>query len=270
VDRPRALTIAGSDPSGGAGLQADLVTMAAFRVLGCSAVTAITVQDSVEVRRRFDLPPELVAEQIDAVMGDVGACAVKTGMLPTPAIVSAVSEAVDRHGMRNVVVDPVLRSSSGSPLTAEGVDAAIRELLLPRSLVVAPNLAEAAALTGLDVGTVAEMEDAARALRDLGARRVLIKGGHLDGPPIDVLYDGERLSRLPGERIPGPERHGTGCTLSAAIVAGLARGWDLGVSIERARRYLREAIRSSTATRRGGEFLDHFVGVSGEGEGDQP
>jgi len=269
VNRPRALSIAGSDPSGGAGIQADLVTMAAFRVFGCSAVTSITVQNSLGVRRRFDLPAELVTDQIDAVMEDLGAGAVKTGMLPGSGIVAAIADAVDRHGIVNLVVDPVLRSSSGTLLVADDVLPAIRELLLQRSALVTPNLAEAAALTGRDVGTVEEMEEAARTLRDLGARCVLVKGGHLDGPPVDVFHDGDRVRRLAGERIPGDARRGTGCSLSAAIAAGLALGWTLATSVERARRYLREAIRSSVPLGGGSEFLDYFVGVDRDGEGDQ-
>ena len=222
-----ALTIAGSDSSGGAGIQADLKTFAALGVYGTSAVTAITAQNSMGIFAVCPVAPALLTAQIDAVLDDFGADAVKIGMLGSSANVLAVAEACTRHRMKNVVLDPVLVATHGARLLDEAGVAALRDRLLPLVTIVTPNLAEAAALTGLTVRDAPEMRRAALKLCEMGARAVIVKGGHLDGAPIDVVFDGRAFEELEGERIETRHRHGTGCTFASAVAARLAQGDDL-------------------------------------------
>jgi len=256
---PRALTIAGSDSGGGAGIQADLKTFSAFRVYGTSVLTAITAQNSVGVQGVVNLPPEFVTRQLDAVLGDIGADAVKTGMLSTAAIIHAVAAGLEAHGVTRLVVDPVMIAKSGDSLLEPGARTALVEAILPRALLVTPNLHEAAALTGQPVGTEEDMEAAARAIHALGPAWVLVKGGHLKGPAVDLLFDGRTVQRLAAERVPTPHTHGTGCTYSAAIAAGLARGLAVPDAVAEAKRYVTAAIAAGFALGRGVGPLRHFV-----------
>ena len=249
---PRALTIAGSDSCGGAGLEADLKVFAALGVYGACAVTAVTAQNSRGVVSAGELPASLVAQQIDAVLDDVGADAVKTGMLSSPAIVAVVADRLAAHGIRNLVVDPVIVAKDGTHLLTDDGVSAMREKLLPLAALVTPNAPEAEALTGL---TVAGREDAARAARalvDLGAGAALVTGGHLPGPAVDILWDGSERVVLEHPRIPGPPVHGTGCVLSAAIAGYLARGHTLTDAVARAREFLQRALEDTFST--GGAF----------------
>jgi hydroxymethylpyrimidine/phosphomethylpyrimidine kinase len=252
------LTVAGSDSGGGAGIQADLRTFAAHGVHGTSAITAVTAQNSVAVLDWVALEPRMVVAQIEAVAGDMHVAAVKTGMLATAAIVAAVAEAIERLALPLVVVDPVMVAKSGDRLLDRDAETAYRERLLPLATVVTPNLPEAEALLGRPVRTLAEMREAARALRAMGARAVVVKGGHLAGDAVDVFWDGERLEDLPAPRIETKNTHGTGCTYSAAIAARLALGEPLLDAVRGAKAYLTEAIRRSYSVGRGHGPVDHM------------
>jgi hydroxymethylpyrimidine/phosphomethylpyrimidine kinase len=256
---PRALTIAGSDSGGGAGIQADLKTFSAFRVYGASVVTAVTAQNSIGVHGVANLAPEFVARQLDAVLDDIGADAAKTGMLSTAAIIHAVADRLRAHRVARLVVDPVMLAKSGDPLLEPDARRALVEAILPLALVVTPNLPEAAALADVPVGDLEQMEAAARRIHALGPAWVLVKGGHLKGEPIDLLFDGRTVTRLTAERVPTPHTHGTGCTYSAAIAAGLARGATVPEAVAEAKRYVTAAIRAGFALGRGVGSLRHFI-----------
>jgi hydroxymethylpyrimidine/phosphomethylpyrimidine kinase len=256
---PKALTIAGSDSGGGAGIQADLKTFSAFRVFGMSALTAVTAQNSLGVQGVFNLPPEFVARQIDSVLSDFGADAVKIGMLSTAAIAEAVAERLRAHRQARIVVDPVMIAKSGDPLLQPDARAALIRAVLPLADVVTPNLHEAAALAGIPVDSEADMEEAARRILALGPRTVLVKGGHLKDAATDILWTGKDLTRFTAPRIDSPNTHGTGCTFSSAIAAGLARGRPLGDAIREAKAYVTAAIREGFAVGRGVGALRHFV-----------
>jgi hydroxymethylpyrimidine/phosphomethylpyrimidine kinase len=263
----RALTIAGSDSGGGAGIQADLKTFAAYGVFGMSALTAITAQNTVAVTAIQVLPPSLVRAQIDAVLTDLGTDVVKTGMLGSAEVVRAVVDALAAHGFTAgaagatgaaLVVDPVMIAKSGNTLLDTAAVEALRTLLLPRADLVTPNAPEAAALTGHEVHSIATAREAALRLHGLGARAVLVKGGHLPGDDVvDVLYDGRTLHELRGPRMPGPHTHGTGCTLASAIAAGLALGRPLEAAVADARAYVAGAIAHAPRLGRGHGPLDH-------------
>jgi hydroxymethylpyrimidine/phosphomethylpyrimidine kinase len=258
---PKALTIAGSDSGGGAGIQADLKTFSAFEVFGMSAVTAVTAQNSLGVLGVLDLPPEFVARQIDAVLDDFGADVIKTGMLATKDIVGVVAGRLRAHRGAPVVVDPVMVASSGDPLLQPAAHAVLVHELLPLATLVTPNLAEATVLADMAVDSETDMAEAARRIAALGPRAVLVKGGHLKDSATDVLWDGRALTRFPGERVEGPEVHGTGCTYSAAIAAGLARGRGLVDAITDAKRYVTLAIRGAIQAGRGAAAPRHFAGA---------
>jgi hydroxymethylpyrimidine/phosphomethylpyrimidine kinase len=246
-DVPRALTIAGSDSGGGAGIQADLKTFHALGVWGMSAITAVTVQNTKGVSGYEELSPETVAEQIRAVVTDIGVDAAKTGMLASAPIIEAVADALRETSVPNLVVDPVSVSKHGHPLLAEDAVDALRTLILPGATLVTPNLQEAALLAGFPVRTEEDMERAGRAILDLGAGAVLVKGGHLTGraAAVDVLVGSDGVERCEEERIDTPHTHGTGCVLSAAIAANLARGVDLPDAVDRGKAFVTEAIRGS-------------------------
>ncbi|KWW34033.1 bifunctional hydroxymethylpyrimidine kinase/phosphomethylpyrimidine kinase [Cupriavidus metallidurans] len=246
---PRTLTIAGSDSGGGAGIQADLKTFAALGCFGMSAITAITAQNTLGVTGVHAIPAEMVAAQIDAVASDIGVDAAKTGMLGTAAIVEAVAGAVDRHGIRKLVVDPVMISTSGATLSDDATSQAMVKLLFPRAMLVTPNLPEASYLLGRRITRRAEMEAAAADLLALGCKAVLLKGGHLedDGPgslgldDLLMLADGTvRVYTHP--RVDTPNLHGTGCTLAAAIAAQLARDDALPDAVAAALDFVAQAI----------------------------
>ncbi len=239
----RALTIAGSDCSGGAGIQADLKTFTVFRVYGMSAITALTAQNTRGVSGIFPVSPEFVRAQIDAVVTDIGVDAAKTGMLASREVVSAVAAAVRAHSISPLVVDPVLVAQSGAPLLEPDGCAALRDELLPLAALVTPNVPEAAALLDMPVRSLADMREAAARLVRAGARAALVKGGHLpDGDAVDVLHDGRELRELRAPRVHTSATHGTGCLLAAAITAGLAQGRGLHEAVARAKRFIGVAI----------------------------
>ncbi len=241
--RPRALTIAGSDSGGGAGIQADLKTFAAFGVYGASAVTAITAQNTLGVQMIHEVPARVVAAQIDAVLSDIGADAVKTGMLFSTAIIETVANRLRAHGVTRLVVDPVMVAKGGDRLLREDAVAALRELLLPLAAVVTPNAPEASVIAGLDVVDERTAREAARRIQALGPRFVIVKGGHLGGERSeDIAFDGTTFDVLSAPRIDTPHTHGTGCTFSAAIAAGLSRGQSPLEAARAAKAFLHGAI----------------------------
>jgi hydroxymethylpyrimidine/phosphomethylpyrimidine kinase len=244
---PVALTIAGSDSGGGAGIQADLKTFTVLGIYGMTAITAITVQNTTAVLGAEALSVELVAGQIDAVMTDIGCDAAKTGMLANAELVSAVADRVRQHMIPNLVVDPVMVAKSGDALLAVQAREVLMSELIPLARVVTPNLHEAAVLVGRDVRTVADMGRAAREIAALGPAAVVVKGGHLVDAPMDVLYlaDEDREVRLEGARYDTPNTHGTGCTFSAAITALLARGLGVLDAVAGAKRFISLAIEYS-------------------------
>lgn len=240
---PRVLTIAGSDSSGGAGIQADLKTFTVFRTYGMSAITALTAQNTGGVTGIVPVAPAFVRAQIDAVASDIGIDAAKTGMLASGEIIVAVAAAVRAHRIAPLVVDPVMVAQSGARLLADEARDALRRELLPLAALVTPNLPEAEALLDVRVADLAAMRDAATRLVDLGARAALVKGGHLDGAEaIDVLHDGGALHELRAPRVATPHTHGTGCMTAAALTACLARGLPLLDAAHTAKRFITAAI----------------------------
>ncbi|HLW18304.1 MAG TPA: bifunctional hydroxymethylpyrimidine kinase/phosphomethylpyrimidine kinase [Actinomycetota bacterium] len=256
--KPRALTIAGSDPTGGAGIQQDLKTFEALGVWGLSAVSAVTVQDTTGVRDWEDVPATVVRAQIDAVMADIGCDAAKTGMLGTAEIVDAVARAATDHLIEQLVVDPVLAAGSGGSLARGDLAAAIRDALLPRAALITPNTVEAAALTGLDITTIDEQKEAAVALAADGPSAVLVTGGHLDRGSIvtDVLFADDELHEISSPRVDAGDVHGTGCALSAAITALLARGEKIEPAVRRAQALVADAIARALTLGKGARLLE--------------
>ena len=260
-----ALTIAGSDSSGGAGIQADLKTFSALGVYGASVITALTAQNTRGVDGIHDVPAEFVARQIDSVFSDLAVNAVKIGMLSQPAIIAAVAAGLDRHAAPNVVLDPVMIAASGAALLVPEAVETLRRVLVPKALLVTPNLPEAAALLGEDVAqTDPAVLGQAERIRGLGPRAVLIKGGHADGAEsVDVLLDDEGFARFASPRVATRNTHGTGCTLSSAVTAGLAKGLSLREAIASAKRYVSAAIAASDTLRIGHGHgpVHHFHGL---------
>ena len=239
-----AVTIAGSDSSGGAGIQADLKTFAALGVYGASVITALTAQNTQGVAAIHDVPMDFIAAQIDAVFSDLDIGAVKIGMLSRAATIEVVAAGLDRHNAKNIVLDPVMIASSGERLLAPDAVELLRSELIPRALVVTPNLVEAAALTGASLArNEEEMEVQAREILSLGARHVLIKGGHGEGDDsVDLLIGQGEIVGLSAKRIVTKNTHGTGCTLSSAIAAGLAQGRDVVTACQEAKAYVTAPI----------------------------
>jgi hydroxymethylpyrimidine/phosphomethylpyrimidine kinase len=257
--RPRALSIAGSDSGGGAGIQADLKTFSALGVFGMTAITAVTVQNTKGVSGFEELSPHTVAEQIRAVAGDIGVDAAKTGMLSSTPIVEAVAEAIGESRIPFLVVDPVFVSKHGHPLLADDAVDALREAILPLATIVTPNLPESAGLAGFEVVTRDDMRRAATAILGLGPRAVLVKGGHLDDDrATDLFVDGTDEQWIDAERIETPHTHGTGCTLSAAITAHLARGDPLLDAVRAGKAFVTEAIRHARPLGEGIGPVDHL------------
>ena len=256
--RPVVLSIAGSDSGGGAGIQADVKTFEAFGVFGTTALTAVTAQNTVGVRAVHLVPPDILEAQIAAVVEDLRPDAAKTGMLATAELAASTASALRRHGLDRVVVDPVMVATSGHRLLDADAVRVVRTELLPLARLVTPNLAEASLLTGIEVRNRDTMVEAARALVGAGSRAALVKGGHLEGPGIiDVLWDGASARFWESTRLPGGNTHGTGCTLSAAVAAGLAGGDDLERAVERAIAFTRRAIASAPGLGEGSGPLDH-------------
>ena len=258
---PRVLSIAGSDSGGGAGIQADLKTFAALGCYGMTAITALTAQNTCGVRSIHGVPPQTLRDQIDAVIEDIGTHAVKIGMLHAPEIVRTVAEAIDRHALPNVVFDPVMVATSGAVLIEQAAtDALVRELF-PRAVLITPNLDEAGLLVGRQLQSTDDMAWAAQQLKAQGARAVLVKGGHLPGDAvIDLLLDANgQMNWMEASRIPSPNTHGTGCTLSSAIAAHLALGASLVDAVQGARAFVRGALAAGAEVRtgKGGGPLNH-------------
>ena len=256
---PKALTIAGSDSGGGAGIQADLKTFSAFRVFGMSVITAVTAQNSLGVQGVENLPAAFVARQLRSVLEDFGADAAKCGMLSTSPIIEAVAAELAGHRIEKLVVDPVMVAKSGDQLLQPEARAALADRILPLALLVTPNLPEAEVLAGMRVAEPDDMEEAARRIHLMGPRYVLVKGGHLKGDATDLLWNGRDFTRFSTPRIDSQNTHGTGCTFSAAIAAGLARGQALGDAIRSAKAYVTRAIREGFQAGRGVGQLRHFI-----------
>ena len=249
----RLLSIAGSDSGGGAGVQADLKTFAALGCFGTTAITALTAQNTQGVRAIHAVPLAMLADQIDAVVEDIGVDAVKIGMLHSAPTIETVAAALDRHQLRQVVLDPVMVATSGAALIDPSATGALVRLLFPRALLVTPNLDEAAMLVGRPLLTEVDMADAAQRLLDMGARAVLLKGGHLPGDTVAdlLLQAGLPPLWLRGPRIATPNTHGTGCTLSSAIAARLALGDDLPQAVAQARDFVRAALAAGARVQTG-------------------
>ena len=258
---PKALTIAGSDSGGGAGIQADLKTFAALETYGSSVITAITAQNTLGVAAVHEVPAEIIAAQLDAVLGDIGAEAAKTGMLSSAAIIATVAAGVRRHGLARLVVDPVMIAKSGDRLLREDAVDALRGELLPLALVVTPNIPEAETLAGMSIRDDDDRREAARRIAAFGPRWVIIKGGHAEGDPVDFLYNAESGSATPiaaGPRIDTPNTHGTGCTFASAITAGLARGQGVEEATRGAKAFVTAALRASYRVGAGHSPVHHF------------
>ena len=259
-----ALTIAGSDSGGGAGIQADLKTFQQFGVFGTSVIVALTAQNTTGVRAVHPAPREIVAAQLDAVAGDLPPAAVKTGMLADAALVAQVADAIRAYGWSSYVLDPVMVATSGDPLLEPEAVAVVRDRLVPLALLVTPNLDEAELLTEGAVRDLAAMERAGRVLLELGARAALVKGGHLDGDQVtDLLVTPRGVRAFARPRIATTSTHGTGCTLSAAVTAGLALGRALETSVGHALDYVHRAIAAAPGLGRGRGPLDHSVRAPG-------
>jgi hydroxymethylpyrimidine kinase/phosphomethylpyrimidine kinase len=259
----RVLTIAGSDSGGGAGIQADLKTITVLGAFGTSALTALTVQDTTGVKGILPVPPDFVRRQVEAVLTDIGADAIKTGMLVSAAGVEAVTDALGRFPAIPLVVDPVGIAKGGVVLLDGPGRDVLRRRLLSLALVVTPNLPEAADLSGRPVETLDDMREAARRIRDLGPQWVLVKGGHLAGDPVDVLLGDDGFREFPGPRLPGRNTHGTGCTLSAGIATFLALGLPVPEAVAAARGFVVRAIEACVALGAGHGSLGHLAASTG-------
>nr|WP_191383860.1 bifunctional hydroxymethylpyrimidine kinase/phosphomethylpyrimidine kinase [uncultured Lachnoclostridium sp.] len=255
------LTIAGSDCSGGAGIQADIKTMQANGVYAMSAVTALTAQNTTGVYGIMDSSPEFLESQLDCVFEDIFPDAVKIGMVSSVPLIQVIGDSLTKWKASNIVVDPVMVSTSGSRLLREDAQAALMERLLPLASVITPNIPEAEVLTGRSITGEAQMEEAARRLGEMYPGAVLIKGGHQVSDANDLLYDRGRLVWLRGERIDNPNTHGTGCTLSSAIASNLAKGFPMEESIRRAKAYISGALRAGLDLGRGSGPMDHGYAI---------
>ncbi|UCE06071.1 MAG: bifunctional hydroxymethylpyrimidine kinase/phosphomethylpyrimidine kinase [bacterium] len=257
-----ALTIAGSDSGGGAGIQADLKTFTAFGVFGMSAITALTAQNTIGVQGIFEVSSEFVIEQIKSIMSDMGTDAAKTGMLANETIVMAVADAIEKFKIPNVVIDPVMIAKSGDALLSKNARETIKERLIPLATVVTPNIFEAQAMLNTKIQTVDDMKNAASELKKTGCIWIVLKGGHLhEGNAIDVAFDGNEFHLLKSPRFETKNTHGTGCTFSSAIAAGLAKGYQPLKAIQRAKEFITEAIRQSVSIGQGHGPTNHFVGT---------
>ena len=259
------LTIAGSDCSGGAGIQADLKTMLANGVYGMSAITALTAQNTLGVPDVLDVPAEFLGKELDAIFTDIYPDAIKIGMVSSAAIIEMIADKLIQHKAQQIVLDPVMVATSGSKLLADRAQEALCHKLLPLAQVITPNIPEAMALTGRTIETMGDMEAVGQYLQDKYACAVLIKGGHRVQDAHDVLIEGEDITWFHGERIDNSNTHGTGCTLSSAIASHLAKGYSLKESVERAKIYLTELLRAGLDLGQGSGPLDHGAYWNGSG-----
>lgn len=255
----KAMTIAGSDSGGGAGIQADLKTFAALGVYGTSVITAVTAQNTVEVAAIAEVPEEVVIAQIDTVAQDIGAHAVKTGMLSSASIIQNVADRLEAWGIPHLVVDPVMVSKGGVALLQPDAVDALKADLLPFADIVTPNIPEAEVLAGRQIASPAHAREAAKAIAALGPKTVIIKGGHLPGTPVDLVYHDGEFTPIEGVRIDTPNTHGTGCTFSAAITAFLARGIDTMEAIRLAKSYIQNALEHAVSIGEGHSPVAHFA-----------
>ena len=261
-----ALTIAGSDCSGGAGVQADLKTMSALGVFGMSVIVSVVAENTARVLSIEDISPKVIRDQIDAVFTDIPPDAVKVGMLSTPACMEAVAAGLAAYKPRHIVIDPVMYAKNGAPLMQESAVEALKRTVLPLATVLTPNIPEAEAISGLKIESEDDMRAAARRIQALGPKNVLVKGGHARGEARDVLLCGDTFSVYTAERVPTKNTHGTGCTLSSAIAAYLARGEELPEAVRLAKDYVTGAIRSALPLGHGCGPTHHFFAFY-DGEG---
>jgi hydroxymethylpyrimidine/phosphomethylpyrimidine kinase len=256
----KALTIAGSDSGGGAGIQADLKTFMALGVYGTSVLTAVTAQNTLGVQAVVELPPEFVAQQFDSVLADIGTDAAKTGMLSSIPLVRVVSQKIQEHQLRRLVVDPVMVAKGGHPLLREEARRVLVEALLPLALVVTPNLYEAGLLAGMEVDDRASMEEAARRIKALGPLAVVVKGGHLEHEACDLLFDGRSVRTYVSAKLETVCTHGAGCTFSAAITAALATGQEVAEAVATAKAFVTKTMAAGFLIGRGHAPLNHRAG----------
>ncbi len=254
----RVLTIAGSDCSGGAGIQADLKTMSAHGVFGMSVIVSVVAENTSRVLDIQDVSPAMIEKQIDAIYEDIGTDAVKIGMLSTPQCMEAVAKKLEEYAPENVVVDPVMYAKNGCPLMQPSSVAAFIELILPKAFLLTPNLPEAERICNMTIQTPDEMREAARRIHQMGCPNILIKGGHLDGDALDILYDGTGFHSYTSKRIPTKHTHGTGCTLSSAIASNLGLGLPIDQAVQRAKKYVTTAIEHAPGLGKGNGPLHHF------------
>ena len=255
---PVVLTIAGSDSGGGAGIQADLKTFSAFRVYGTCAITAVTAQNTNNVVAIHEVPVDIIISQISTVLADINVNVIKTGMLSSNAIIESVTSYLADTQPKPLVVDPVMVSKSGHRLLMDDAVAALTKQLIPLATVVTPNIPEAEVLSNMKIQSINDSHEAAQRIISLGPKSVIIKGGHLEGPPIDLFYDGFTFQEFIAPRIKTMNTHGTGCTFASAIAANLARGEDIIKAIEKSKEYVTNAIRQTYQIGHGNGPLNHF------------
>lgn len=253
----KVLTIAGSDSSGGAGIQADIKTITAHKMYAMSAITSLTAQNTMGVTGVLDSTPEFVGEQLDAIMTDIFPDSVKIGMVSSPGIIHKIVEKLEQYQPSNIVVDPVMISTSGSKLLSDSAMDALITRLIPLATIITPNIHEAEALAGMEIRTKEDMQVAAKKLSETYKGAILIKGGHLEDTADDLLFSEGEFTWFPGAKISNPNTHGTGCTLSSAIACNLANGEDIKTSIQEAKRYITGAIEAGLDLGKGSGPLNH-------------
>ena len=254
----KVLSIAGSDCSGGAGIQADLKTFSAHGVFGMSVIVSVVAENTSRVIDIQDVTPEMIKKQIDAIFEDIEVDAVKIGMLSTPACMKAVSEKLRQYKPSNIIVDPVMYAKNGCPLMEETAVDSLIEFIIPLADVLTPNIPEAEKISGLSISTVKDMEAAAVKIYEMGCKGVIIKGGHKEGSALDVLYDGSEFTHFETERIDTKNTHGTGCTFSSAVASQLALGFSIKDAVSKAKDYVTTAIRHSLEIGKGNGPTHHF------------
>ncbi|WP_311764876.1 bifunctional hydroxymethylpyrimidine kinase/phosphomethylpyrimidine kinase [Paenibacillus agricola] len=256
----KALTIAGSDSGGGAGIQADLKTFQMLEVYGMSAITAVTAQNTLGVHGIYDIPLEGIERQIEAVLTDIGVDALKTGMLSQPEVIELVADLVSKYKLEKLVIDPVMIAKGGANLLAASAQDALRRRLLPLAALVTPNIPEAEVILGMEISSLESMKEAAvRMVEQFGARAAIVKGGHRTGDPTDVLYDGKQFHLMTSERYPTRHTHGTGCTFAAAITAELAKGKSLIEAVHTAKQFITLAIQHELGIGNGHGPTNHWA-----------